>query len=333
MADCWLIYSHAKQGGFCKFCAIFAPDSVGGSPLGMFVKQPFTGATNYANGTMLLREHAATHYYQSAVIDASSFMQSYHTSDVANIATTVQQQRLAETKKYLEAVVSAIHFCGLQNISLRGHRDGGALTNPDCFQSEKNEGNFRALLRYRISCGDEMLKSNLQQIPKNATYLSWRVQNELIEIIGNDMREKIINDVRKAVFFSVMVDETSDVSNKEQLSITICYVCESADGKSISIREEFLGFLHAKDLNGEYLSQQILSALSMWGLEPSNMRGQGYDGASNMSGKFQGVQARVSAVYSQAVYMNCACHVLNLALNNACEVSNIYCKPCQPPIT
>ena len=39
----WLIYSHAKQGGFCKFCTIFAPDSVGGSPLGMFVKQPFTG--------------------------------------------------------------------------------------------------------------------------------------------------------------------------------------------------------------------------------------------------------------------------------------------------
>ena len=97
---------------FANF-ANLPPNSVGGSPLGMFVKQPFTGATNYANGTKLFREHAATHYYQSTVIDASSFMQSYHTGDVANIATTVQQQRLAETKKYLEAVVSAIHFCGL----------------------------------------------------------------------------------------------------------------------------------------------------------------------------------------------------------------------------
>ena len=63
----WLIYSHAKQGGFCKFCTIFAPDSVGGSPLGMFVKQPFMGATNYANETKLLQEHAATHYHQSDV--------------------------------------------------------------------------------------------------------------------------------------------------------------------------------------------------------------------------------------------------------------------------
>ena len=129
----------------------------------MFVKQPFTEATNYANGTKLLREHAATHYYQSAVIDASSFMQSYDTGDVANIATTVQQQRLAETKKYMEAVVSAIHFCGLQNISLRGHHDGGTLTNSDCFQSEKNEGNFQALLRYQISCDDKKLKSDTEK--------------------------------------------------------------------------------------------------------------------------------------------------------------------------
>ena len=85
----------------------------------MFVKQPFTGARNYAKRTKLVREHTATHYHQSTVLDASSFMQSYHTGDVANIATTIQQQRLAETKKYLEVVVSAIHFYGLQNISLR----------------------------------------------------------------------------------------------------------------------------------------------------------------------------------------------------------------------
>ena len=118
------------------------------------------------------------------------------------------------------------------------------------------------------------------------------------------------------------MDETSDVFNQVQLSITIRYVCEFADGKSISIRE-LLGFLHAKGLNRESLLQQILSALSMWVLEPSSLRGQGYNGASNMSGKFQGVQARISVIYPQAVYMHCACHVLNLALNNTCAVLNI----------
>ena len=75
-----------------------------------------TGSTNYSDKTKLLWGHAATHYHQSAVMDASFFMQLYHTGDVADVAIAVQQL-LVETKKYLEAVVSAIHLCGLQNIS------------------------------------------------------------------------------------------------------------------------------------------------------------------------------------------------------------------------
>ena len=113
----------------------------------------------------------------------------------------------------------------------------------------------------------------------------------------------MINNIHEAVLFSVMVDETSDVSNEEQPLITINYVCESADDKSVLLGE-FLDVLLAKGLSGESLLQQILSTLSMWGLEPSNMRDQGYDGAFNMSGKFQGVQARILAVYPHAVCMH-----------------------------
>ena len=50
--------------------------------------------------------------------------------------------------------------------------------------------------------------------------------------------KKIINNVHKAVFFSVMVDETTDVSNKKQLS-TICYICESAHCKSTGCFKKF----------------------------------------------------------------------------------------------
>ena len=41
--------------------------------------------------------------------------------------------------------------------------------------------------------------------------------------------------------------------------------------------------------------------------------GQGYDGASNMSGRLSGVQARISAEYPKALYIHCFCHSLNLA--------------------
>ena len=55
----------------------------------------------------------------------------------------------------------------------------------------------------------------------------------------------MINNIHKAVLFSVMVDETSDVSNEEQPIIIIDYVCESADDKSVLIGE-FLMFFSPK---------------------------------------------------------------------------------------
>ena len=45
------------------------------------------------------------------------------------------------------------------------------------------------------------------------------------------------------------------------------------------------------------------------------MRGQGYDGARNMGGKYRGVQARVKELYPLAMYTHCCNHVLNLVIS------------------
>lgn len=55
----------------------------------------------------------------------------------------------------------------------------------------------------------------------------------------------------------------------------------------------------------------------------SNLRGQGYDGAAAMSGKFNGAQACIQEAHPTAIYVHCASHSLNLALSNATEVSSI----------
>jgi cobalamin-dependent methionine synthase I len=47
------------------------------------------------------------------------------------------------------------------------------------------------------------------------------------------------------------------------------------------------------------------------------IRGQGYDGASNMSGLYRGVQARIRQQYPEAVYTHCKAHCLNLAIVHA----------------
>ena len=124
----------------CDLCTRYSR----GSNLRMFVKDPFTGATNYANGPRLLREHSTTKYHQASAVDAASFQQSYRTGPVIEIATSHSQRMFAEKQEFLKSLV--VHICGVQGLPMRGHRDGGPLTTPDQFLAATNEGNFRALL-------------------------------------------------------------------------------------------------------------------------------------------------------------------------------------------
>jgi hypothetical protein len=74
-----------------------------------------------------------------------------------------------------------------------------------------------------IECGDDDLKSHLNFAPKNGTYISAPAQNELISAIGEVMLKKITAEVKRAGYFSLLADETTDFSKQEQLSVCLRY--------------------------------------------------------------------------------------------------------------
>lgn len=53
---------------------------------------------------------------------------------------------------------------------------------------------------------------------KFTTYLSHTIKNEFIEILGENVRSKTINQVKEAKYFSVIFDSTPDISHKDQIS-------------------------------------------------------------------------------------------------------------------
>ena len=71
-----------------------------------------------------------------------------------------------------------IIFCGRNNIALRGQRDDDP-TNASL------SGNFQALLEFRVQSGDQILQNHLQTAPRNATYISKTIQNQMIETVGS----------------------------------------------------------------------------------------------------------------------------------------------------
>ena len=59
---------------------------------------------------------------------------------------------------------------------------------------------------------------------------------------------------------------------------------------------------------------KLIGKLKCNGLDLAKLRGQGYDGASNMSGRLKGAAAIIRAQYRNATYVHCNSLVLNLAV-------------------
>ena len=164
---------------------------------------------------------------------------------------TVLAQRVATNRLKLEAIAETILLCGRQNIALRGHRDSCSDVEAD---PTSNHGNFLAILDFAVKRGDKALGDHLRTAAGNTTYTSSNVQNEFIDIISDHIRSSIINKVRRGKWFTVIADEVTDVSNKEQLSLVLRYV-DPDDGQ---VREDLVDFECHTGITGKALSDTIL---------------------------------------------------------------------------
>ena len=155
---------------------------------------------------------------------------------------------------------------------------------------------------------DKIVADRLREGPRNAVYTAPAIQNQVLGILGSMVRKMVCNGAKQAGVFSVLADETKDISKKEQMSITLRYV----DAKAV-IREHFLTFVHAVCVNAESLTEYIVTTLRSHQLDLNSIVSQGHDGASVMSGQYTGVQQRLKAVAPHAIYVHCYAHI-NLVL-------------------
>ena len=110
--------------------------------------------------------------------------------------------------------------------------------------------------------------------------------------------------------FALLVDESSDVSKKEQMAVVLRFVDDTCG----LIKERFVGLVHVKETSSLTLKLAIDSLLTELGLSLKKIRGQGYDGASNMRGEFNGLKTLILKENSSAYYVHCFAHQLQLVI-------------------
>ncbi|GBO17453.1 hypothetical protein AVEN_129047-1 [Araneus ventricosus] len=131
-----------------------------------------------------------------------------------------------------------------------------------------------------------------------SNYTNSFIQNKLINTFGHLIQSQIVTNVRKYNFYTVLADETTDISQIEQFSFLCIRYFED---QSYKIREDFLTFVPVYHFTGAGLDNTALETLSSLGLDLKKMRGQGYDGAATMRGQFRGVQASIKEKLPQAL--------------------------------
>ncbi|CAN1291987.1 Zinc finger MYM-type protein 1 [Linum perenne] len=155
-----------------------------------------------------------------------------------------------------------------------------------------NKGCFLELLEFHARGRDSIQRVVLENAPQNQRMTSPDIQKDIVHAIASEITKEIIKDLEND-FFCILVDEARDVSIKEQMAIVLRFV----------------------DRNGN-------------GLSLSRIRGQGYDGASNMKGEINVLKSLILAENPSAHYVHCFAHQLQLTLvavaKNHYEVSYFF---------
>ena len=124
----------------------------------------------------------------------------------------------------------------------------------------------------------------------------------MLGLLGNQLIDSIVKNLKDAKFFSVIADETTDKGVAEQMSLCVKYVTL----KPITIVDKWLIFKELIQTSAEVIFEAIKTVIGRYGLSMDNCPWRAYDGASNMRGMRSGLKTRILQEYPKATFSYCS---------------------------
>ena len=280
-----LEYSISKDATFCYVCSLF-PSAPGRkhadaawSTDGMRQCHKMTSRGTKKKGK--LAEHFGSNSHKAALADFYSFSQESSNVDLLLDKEKRSKAVQAEKDKMTNKDAVFILLDVARTLVRQGIAFRGRTTDSTRKQNEE-DGKFHQIVRLLSRhCPDLNRWLNEARLrPYQVTYLSHDSQNEMIDILTQNIRGKIKEEVNKSKMFSVMADTTADTSNKDRLAVAVRYVKE--DGPSFAVKERLLEVKETTDKIRNGQASDILTSLEDNVLKLSELIFQSYDFASNI---------------------------------------------------
>ncbi|XP_026821577.1 52 kDa repressor of the inhibitor of the protein kinase-like [Rhopalosiphum maidis] len=133
-----------------------------------------------------------------------------------------------------------------------------------------------------ISEFDPFLAQNINKYGNagrgSTSYLSSTVFEEVISIMAEKVNKYSVDEIKRRIYFSIIVDSTPDITHIDQLSFIVRYVNDQG-----LLVERFLEFIPKAGHKSAELFDVVNDLIKFYDLDWSNCRGQSYDNANNMS--------------------------------------------------
>lgn len=292
----WLHYDTVQKGVLCFYCKKIYQDKL--TPFAVKSEPAFitSGFKNWKRAIEKFKAHENSHTHRHAV---SVTAQESHPVNAQLSSALANQQ--ADNRHCLVKIVGSIKYLARQGQALRGHED----ENSNLYQLLKDKAE------------DDVLLAKWLQRPQRE-YISPQIQNEILSTMSNSIVSGIADTIRDlpVLQYAVIMDGTQDISGQEQESICLHYV-----DNDLKPHEEFIGLYSVSETTGKGLARVVKDVLLRLNLPLHGLRGQTYDGAANMSGKYAGAQALIKQEQPLALYVHCGAHCTNLVVQKACLAS------------
>ncbi|XP_022867080.1 uncharacterized protein LOC111386832 [Olea europaea var. sylvestris] len=221
----WLEYSVEKDAAYCLYCYLFRTSSGKQGGGESFVGEAFT----YWKDKKRLHTHVEFHdsAHNQARIKCEVLMnQEQRIQSV--FYKQLEQARNAYVTR-LNVSIDCVRVLLRQGHSFRGHDESEDSSNPS---------NFLVQLQFLAAHNEAINAVTLGNAPHSCKLTSPDVQKDIVNACAIETINVIIKDAGDSLF-SILVDESCDVSMKEQMSIILRYVDNSGH-----VNERFIGIEH-----------------------------------------------------------------------------------------
>ncbi|XP_050511746.1 zinc finger MYM-type protein 1-like [Diabrotica virgifera virgifera] len=302
----WLVYSESKSSVFCGPCMAF----------GSFEnKTQFDeqGFNDWKNAEVRVAQHENSPSHKSCILALRA--RSVIHGNIQSSLTIQLNEEISYWKNILKRVVAVIKGLASRGLAFRGSNEK---------YGDQHSGNYIMLLEL-IAEFDPLLAKHIERYANQGSgttsYLSKTVCDEFISLMAEKVLIYISNEIKKAKYFSLIVDSTPDAAHIDQLTLVIRYVLDNGEPC-----ERFIKFLPSVGHKAQEMFDAITIELEQLNINLKDCRGQSYDNASNMSGIYNGLQAKIQEQAPFAMFVPCAAHSLNLVGTSAAESCPEACR-------